>query len=106
MTLLNVERIKLFSTRSPYWCLALIPVIGIAITLITSLVATAALALTGCGNDDPLDSSSDGGDAGTIRVGSANFPESVVLAEVYAKALEDAGFTVVTTITTCVNEWT
>jgi len=38
MTLLNVERIKLFSTRSPYWCLALIPVIGIAITLITSLV--------------------------------------------------------------------
>lgn len=38
MTLLNVERIKLFSTRSPYWCLALIPVISISITLLVSLV--------------------------------------------------------------------
>jgi ABC-2 type transport system permease protein len=37
MTLLNVERIKLFSTRSPYWCLVLIPVIGIGITLLISL---------------------------------------------------------------------
>jgi ABC-2 type transport system permease protein len=37
MTLLNVERIKLFSTRSPYWCLGLIPVIGVGITLLTSL---------------------------------------------------------------------
>lgn len=38
MTLLNVERIKLFSTRSPYWCIGLIPVIGIGITLLVSLV--------------------------------------------------------------------
>ena len=38
MTLLNVERIKLFSTRSPYWCLALIVVIGLVITLVSSLV--------------------------------------------------------------------
>lgn len=38
MTLLNVERIKLFSTRSPYWCLALIPVVG---ALITFFVSTA-----------------------------------------------------------------
>jgi osmoprotectant transport system substrate-binding protein len=67
-------------------------------TLITALMATAALALTGCGNDDPLSSGSDGGDKATIRVGSGNFPESIVLAEVYAKALEDAGFTVEKTL--------
>jgi osmoprotectant transport system substrate-binding protein len=35
-----------------------------------------------------------GGDGGTITVGSADFSESVVLAEIYAKALEDAGFKV------------
>jgi osmoprotectant transport system substrate-binding protein len=70
-------------------------------TLVTSLVAAAALALTGCGDDDPTATESEvnGGDAsGTIRVGSANFPESVVLAEVYAKALEDKGFTVEKTL--------
>ncbi len=38
MTLLNVERIKLFSTRSPYWCIGLLPTIGVGITLLVSLV--------------------------------------------------------------------
>ena len=33
MTLLNVERIKLFSTRSPYWCLVIVLVVAVAITL-------------------------------------------------------------------------
>ena len=37
MTLLNVERIKLFSTRSPYWCLAMVLAIGAGITLIIAL---------------------------------------------------------------------
>ena len=49
--------------------------------------------------DDPL--SSDNGDKGngtTIRVGSANFPESVLLAEIYAEALEDKGFNVEKTL--------
>jgi len=36
MTLLNVERIKLFSTRSPYWCVVLILALGV---LISTLVA-------------------------------------------------------------------
>ena len=64
-------------------------------TLLTSLAA-AALALSACGSDDPLKADTGDDDTGgdTIRVGSANFPESVVLAEVYAKALEDAGFDV------------
>jgi osmoprotectant transport system substrate-binding protein len=67
-------------------------------TILTSLVAAAALALGGCGDSDPVakDGDKDGGD--TIRVGSANFPESVVLAEVYAKALENKGFTVKKTL--------
>ncbi len=38
MSLITVERIKLFSTRSPYWCLALVPVLGLGITALVSLV--------------------------------------------------------------------
>lgn len=56
------------------------------------VVATAALAVTGCsGNnaDDPL--ASESGEGGTIVVGSANFPENVLLAEIYAQALEGSG---------------
>ncbi|MFS8100504.1 hypothetical protein LFM09_25585 [Lentzea alba] len=34
MTLLAVERIKLFSTRSPYWCTALAVVLGVGLTAI------------------------------------------------------------------------
>jgi ABC-2 type transport system permease protein len=34
MTLLAVERIKLFSTRSPYWCSALALVLGVGLTAI------------------------------------------------------------------------
>lgn len=47
-----------------------------------ALVAVAGLALAACGGDD--------GDGGTesITVGSANFPENVLLAEIYGQALE------------------
>lgn len=34
MTLLAVERIKLFSTRSPYWCTALALILGVGLTAI------------------------------------------------------------------------
>jgi osmoprotectant transport system substrate-binding protein len=59
----------------------------------------AALALAACGGgDDPLAESPDGGEtggaAGEVIVGSANFPGNVLLAEVYAAALEDAGVSV------------
>ncbi len=57
---------------------------------LTALAATAALVLAGCGgDDDPL--SEDSGDASRIVVGSANFPESALLAEIYAGALDAAG---------------
>jgi osmoprotectant transport system substrate-binding protein len=59
------------------------------------LVGTVALgtaaALAGCASGDPLDSSGGSGSAApsdTISVGSAAFGENVILAEVYAQALE------------------
>jgi osmoprotectant transport system substrate-binding protein len=62
---------------------------------------TAALALTACGSSKSSDKSSNplGGGAssaagGTITVGSANFPESAVLGEIYAQALEAKGLKV------------
>ena len=38
MTLLNVERIKLFSTRSPYWCLAAIAFAALGFATLFGLV--------------------------------------------------------------------
>ena len=63
------------------------------IPLLASVAHDATLALAGCGDDDPLTTPTDGetttGEA--LVVGSANFPESNVLAEVYAEALRQAG---------------
>jgi osmoprotectant transport system substrate-binding protein len=57
--------------------------------------AAAVLALAGCGDDsDPLTAETDGGDDSSgaeLVVGSANFPESALLAEIYAGALDAAG---------------
>lgn len=52
MTLVNVERIKLFSTRSPYWCLVAIAAVALLFALLIALVdngraAFTALALQG-----------------------------------------------------------
>src|SRR5699024_2467376 len=38
MTLLAVERIKLFSTRSPYWCLGIILAVALLFALLMGLV--------------------------------------------------------------------
>jgi osmoprotectant transport system substrate-binding protein len=56
---------------------------------LTVLAVTALLAVAGCGGDDedPLSEDSGGG-GGEIVVGSANFPESALLAEIYAGALD------------------
>ena len=63
------------------------------------LAACLALVVAACGGDDALksnDSSSSGGDKGkpSITVGSANFPENVVLGEIYAGALTAKKFNV------------
>ncbi|QFG70060.1 ABC transporter substrate-binding protein [Ornithinimicrobium pratense] len=87
-------------------------------TTITALTLTAALGLASCGGgDDPLDPDADPGtgngtdggegtagaedgaspgepatgEAGTVTIGSANFAENELLAEIYAAALSDAG---------------
>jgi osmoprotectant transport system substrate-binding protein len=72
-------------------------------TFIGAIAATAALALAACGggNDDPLGGSSKDAGGGSapdkvdsLTVGSANFAESQLLAEIYAQALEAKGIKV------------
>ncbi len=58
-----------------------------SIRTVVATLAVAALAVAGCGADeDPL--AGGGSDDGSITVGSANFPEAVLLGEIYAQALE------------------
>ena len=69
---------------------------------ITLTIATAAalMATAACGNSggDPLATKTSSGSssaaAGSIKVGSADFPESALLAEIYAGALEAKGIKV------------
>ena len=58
-----------------------------SIRTVAAALAATALAVAGCGADeDPL--AGGGSDDGSITVGSANFPEAVLLGEIYAQALE------------------
>ena len=63
-----------------------------------ALVAGSALALVGCGASDPLDPAESGGAGGgsgdTIVVGSQEYYSNEIIAEIYAQALENAGFAV------------
>ncbi len=70
---------------------------------IGAVVVGAALALAGCASGDPLSSgSSSGTDASsgpdassdTIVVGSQAYYSNEIIAEIYAQALENAGYTV------------
>jgi osmoprotectant transport system substrate-binding protein len=65
-------------------------------SVLASVTVVAVLGLAGCGGDsDPLETEtepgSDSGSDAALVVGSANFPESVLLAEMYAGALSGAG---------------
>lgn len=51
-------------------------------------------ALSACGSSNPLGGGEISGDLKSIIVGSADFPESKIIAEIYAQALEANGFTV------------
>jgi osmoprotectant transport system substrate-binding protein len=64
----------------------------IALT-VTAVAALMGVAACGSGSSDPLASagSATKADAGTIVVGSANFPENALLAEIYAGALSAKG---------------
>jgi osmoprotectant transport system substrate-binding protein len=57
-------------------------------------VVGAALALSGCAAGDPLDPGTDEGSSETIVVGSQAYYSNEIIAEIYAQALENAGFDV------------
>src|SRR6478609_1633506 len=58
------------------------------------LAAVFALVASGCGSSNPLGGGEISGDLKSITVGSADFTESKIIAEIYAQALEANGFTV------------
>jgi osmoprotectant transport system substrate-binding protein len=63
----------------------------------TATVVGAALALAGCASGDPLDPGTEpdaGGSGDTIVVGSQAYYSNEIIAEIYAQALESAGFEV------------
>jgi osmoprotectant transport system substrate-binding protein len=59
-------------------------------------IATVVIAVTtaGCGSSNPLGGGDISGDLKSITVGSADFTESKIIAELYAQVLEVNGFTV------------
>lgn len=59
-----------------------------------ALVLAVGASLTACAGDPTKQAPGGGGDSGTITVGSAAFPESEIIAEIYAQALEAEGITV------------
>ncbi|KQV26643.1 MULTISPECIES: ABC transporter substrate-binding protein [unclassified Microcella] len=63
----------------------------------TATVVGAALALAGCASGDPLEPGTDpdaGGSSETIVIGSQAYYSNEIIAEIYAQALEEAGFEV------------
>ncbi|MFG2312266.1 ABC transporter substrate-binding protein [Streptomyces sp. NPDC048566] len=63
-----------------------------------TLLVVAAAALTGCGSSDDSGTSDplkgDTAKGGTVVVGSNNFPESILLADIYGEALKSKGIKV------------
>lgn len=68
--------------------------------LVAALTGTLTVSACG-GGGDPLEEDggpATGADGDALIIGSANFPENVLLAEIYAAALSDAGVTVQTNL--------
>lgn len=57
-------------------------------------ICVLAFGLVACGSDDSSDDSTSGDASGELTIGSKNFTEQIVLGEIYAQALESAGYTV------------
>ncbi len=62
--------------------------------LLVALLMALLPAAAGCGSSNPLGGAGISGDLKSVVVGSADFPESKIVAEIYAQALEANGFTV------------
>ena len=60
----------------------------------SAVVVVLAVLLAGCGSSNPLGGGPVSGDLKSITVGSADFPESKIIAEIYTQALEANGFTI------------
>src|SRR5262249_26781800 len=58
------------------------------LAIFTVVFALIAGLLSGCGSSDPLGGGTISGDLKSITVGSADFTESKIIAELYAQALE------------------
>ncbi|KAB1642555.1 ABC transporter substrate-binding protein [Gulosibacter chungangensis] len=69
---------------------------GSRLAMATGGALALALVLSGCASGNPLDEPTDAadGDASTIVVGSQAYYSNEIVAEIYAQALENAGFTV------------
>lgn len=61
---------------------------------LSAVVAVLAALLSGCGSSNPLGGGPVSGDLKSINVGSADFPESKIIAEIYAQMLEANDFTI------------
>ena len=66
------------------------PLVAAAVVLLALLTGS----LSACGSSNPLGGGEISGDLKTIAVGSADFTESKIIAEIYAQTLEANGFTV------------
>lgn len=58
---------------------------------LVAIAATASLVLAACGSSSPSNPLSGGSSNGAVVIGSANFPENEVLAEIYSLALKAKG---------------
>jgi osmoprotectant transport system substrate-binding protein len=63
--------------------------------IFAAVLTILAVAAAGCGSANPLGGGQASGDLKSVVVGSADFPESKIVAEIYAQALEANGFTIV-----------
>src|SRR5690242_4609976 len=64
------------------------------LAILAALLALIASLMSACGSSNPLGGGQISGDLKSIAVGSADFTESKIIAEIYAQALEANGFTV------------
>lgn len=63
------------------------------VTTLTAILAAGALALSACGGD-PYEEEQADGDGTTLVIGSQEYYSNEIIAEVYAQALEEAGYSV------------
>ena len=59
-----------------------------------AVVVGAAIALSGCASSNPISGGSGSGAKTTLVVGSQDYYSNEIVAEIYAQALENGGFTV------------